>query len=138
MSGLEWGRLYETYHGKAYNQTKVSNEVQKLYADPNVGNRKGIFEYVLGGLQDTRLLEVRVFDEATKKATYATQVAMAKKNHISNCPLCVLGHDAHKDKIWKFDEMDADHVASWSKGGKTTAKNCQMLCKTHNRAKGNR
>ena len=28
--------------------------------------------------------------------------------------------------------------AAWSKGGATTVDNCQMLCKTHNRAKGNR
>ena len=34
--------------------------------------------------------------------------------------------------------MDADHVAAWSKGGATDLSNCQMLCKTHNRAKGNR
>ena len=33
---------------------------------------------------------------------------------------------------------DADHVAAWSKGGETNAANCQMLCKTHNRAKGNK
>jgi len=34
--------------------------------------------------------------------------------------------------------MDADHVAAWSKGGGTDIKNCQVLCKTHNQAKGNR
>ena len=34
--------------------------------------------------------------------------------------------------------MDADHVAAWSKGGVTEFKNCEMLCKSHNRAKGNR
>ena len=39
---------------------------------------------------------------------------------------------------WNLAEMDADHVAAWSKGGATDTKNCQMLCKTHNRAKGNR
>ncbi|MBL7785512.1 MAG: HNH endonuclease [Chitinophagales bacterium] len=44
----------------------------------------------------------------------------------------------NQKKIWKLAEMDADHVAAWSKGGATDAKNCQMLCKTHNRAKGNR
>jgi len=27
---------------------------------------------------------------------------------------------------------------TWSKGGATDLDNCQMLCKTHNRAKGNR
>src|SRR3990167_301586 len=31
MRGLEWGRLYEEYHNKAYNPAKVSAEVHKLY-----------------------------------------------------------------------------------------------------------
>jgi Protein of unknown function DUF262/HNH endonuclease len=138
MRGLEWGRLYEQYHKKAYDPAKVSKEVRKLYGDPYIKNRKGIFEYVLGGSADTKLLEVRIFDEATKRSTYESQTAKAKKKDESNCPLCAVGHDANKDKIWSFAEMDADHVAAWSKGGATSAKNCQMLCKTHNRAKGNR
>lgn len=138
MRGLEWGLLYEAYHKKAYNPTKVSAEVRKLYGDPYIKNRKGIFEYILGGSTDTKLLEVRVFDEATKRPTYEAQTAKAKKKEESNCPLCAVGHDTNKEKIWGFAEMDADHVAAWSKGGTTSAKNCQMLCKTHNRAKGNR
>lgn len=138
MRGLEWGRLYEEYHKKAYDPAKVSAKVHKLYADPYVKNRKGIFEYILGGSVDTKLLEVRVFDEATKKAVYAAQTEKAAKTGKSNCPLCAVGHDANKNKIWKLSEMDADHVAAWSKGGATSPKNCQMLCKTHNRAKGNR
>ncbi|NQT29709.1 MAG: DUF262 domain-containing protein [Candidatus Saganbacteria bacterium] len=138
MRGLEWGRLYEEYHKKAYNPKKVSVEVRELYADPYVNNRKGVFEYILGGSIDTKLLDVRVFDEATKKAVYAKQTAAAKKKKKSNCSLCSVGHDANKSKLWSFGEMDADHVTAWSKGGATSAKNCQMLCKTHNRAKGNR
>ena len=55
-----------------------------------------------------------------------------------NSTLCAIGHDANKSKLWKFAEMDADHVAAWSKGGGINIKNCQLLCKTHNRAKGNR
>lgn len=129
MRGLEWGRLYETWHKQAYNPAKVSAEVQKLYADSYVKNRRGIFEYILGGSVDTKLPDVRVFDEATKKSVYATQTAHAQTNGEPNCPLCALGHDAN---------MDADHVSAWSKGGATDVKNCQMLCKTHNRAKGNR
>ena len=66
------------------------------------------------------------------------QTAEAIKKGISNCPLCALGHEANKSKIWKFEEMDADHVSAWSKGGATDVKNCQMLDKTHNRAKGNK
>jgi len=138
MRGLEWGRLYEEYHTKAYNPAKVSAEVQKLYGDPYINNRKGIFEYILGGSVDTKLLEVRVFDEATKQAVYAIQTAKTKAKGESNCPLCSIGHDANRSKIWKLGEMDADHVAAWSKGGKTAIRNCEMLCKTHNRAKGNR
>jgi 5-methylcytosine-specific restriction endonuclease McrA len=138
MRGLEWGRLYEQYHKKVYDPAKVAAKVQKLYADPYVKNRKGIFEYILGGSVDTKLLDVRVFDEATKKSVYATQTTKAEAKGESNCPLCAIGHDANKSKIWSFGEMDADHVAAWSKGGKSDIKNCQMLCKTHNRAKGNR
>jgi len=138
MCGLEWGRLYEQYHKKAYDPKKVSAEARKLYSDPYIKNRKGIFEFILGGFVDAKLLEVRIFDEAIKKAVYTTQTAKAEKKGKSNCPHCAIGHDANKEKIWNFSEMDADHVAAWSKGGATSAKNCQMLCKTHNRAKGNR
>ena len=138
MCGLEWGRLYEEYHKTAYNPKKVSAEVQKLYADAYLKNRKGIFEYILGGSIDTKLLAVRVFDETTKKSVYKKQTAKAETKGVSNCPFCAIGHDANKSKIWKLAEMDADHVAAWSKGGATETKNCQMLCKTHNRAKGNR
>lgn len=138
MQGLEWGRLYEEHHKKSYSPAKVSKEVQKLYGDPYIKNRKGIFEYILGGSVDTKLLDVRVFDEATKKSVYTAQTTKAEASSKSNCPLCAIGHDANKNKIWKIGEMDADHVTAWSKGGATNIKNCQMLCKTHNRAKGNR
>ncbi len=138
MRGLEWGRLYEKYHSMPYNPTTVSEQVKTLYGDPYIKNRKGIFEYILGGSVDTKLLDVRVFDEATKKSVYSKQTATAQAKSESNCPLCAIGHDANKNKIWKLTEMDADHVAAWSKGGATDSKNCQMLCKTHNRAKGNR
>lgn len=138
MRGLEWGRLYEKYHKQAYDPAVVSAQVKKLYGDPYIKNRKGIFEYILGGSVDTKLIEVRVFDDAIKKSVYATQTEAAEAKGKSNCPYCVIGHDANKDKIWIFSDMDADHVTAWSKGGATDIKNCQMLCKTHNRAKGNR
>jgi len=138
MRGLEWGRLYEEYHNKSYNPAKVSAEVHKLYGDPYVKNRRGIFEYILGGSVDTKLLDIRVFDEATKRSVYAKQTKEAEAKEKSNCSLCAVGHDANKEKIWSFAEMEADHVSAWSKGGATSSKNCEMLCKTHNRAKGNR
>ena len=64
--------------------------------------------------------------------------AVAEAKGVSNCPLCAVGHAANARRIWKFSEMDADHVTAWSKGGATDLSNCQMLCRTHNRAKGNR
>lgn len=138
MQGLEWGRLYEQYHKDSYDPATVSSKVKELYGDPYIKNRRGVFEYILGGLKDSKLLNVRVFDEAIKKSVYANQTADAEANVESNCPLCAVGHSANKSKVWKFSEMDADHVSAWSKGGKSSAENCQMLCVTHNRAKGNR
>lgn len=138
MRGLEWGRLYETYHKQSYNPREVSEKVKALYADPYIKNRRGIFEYILGGSADTKLLEVRVFDEATKRSIYTNQTTEAEAKGTSNCPLCAIGHDSNKTKIWKLSDMDADHVTAWSKGGATNFKNCQLLCKTHNRAKGNK
>ncbi len=138
MRGLEWGRLYEQYHSKSYDPTKVSAEVKRLYSDPYVKSRRGVFEFILGGSQDKRLLDIRVFDEATKKSVYAMQKQEAESKSKSNCLLCAIGHDANKSRIYRPDEMDADHVAAWSRGGTSTADNCQMLCKTHNRVKGNR
>ena len=138
MCGLEWGRLYETYHKNAYNPSKVWERVEALYADEYVNNRRGIFEYVLGGETDTKLLDIRIFDKGTIKAVYAKQTAEAQKKGVSNCPLCAVGHAANARRIYALAEMDADHVAAWSKGGPSCIANCQMLCKTHNRAKGNR
>jgi hypothetical protein len=138
MRGLEWGRLYEEYHKKSYNPAKVSAEAHKLYGDFFVKDKKGIFEYVLGGNNDTKLLNVRIFDESTKRAVCEKQTREAKTKKKSNCSLCAVGHDANKDKVWGFAEMEADRVSAWSKGGKTISQNCEMLCKTHNRAKGNR
>lgn len=138
MCGLPWGELYEKYHKQPYNPTEVAAKQRELYEDYYVKNKRGIYEYILGGCKDSKLLEVRCFDEPTKKSVYARQTAEAEKKGISNCPHCVLENGANKSKIWKLAEMDADHVTAWSKGGATDISNCQMLCQTHNRAKGNK
>lgn len=138
MSGLEWGKLYETYHKNPYSPERLHEKVVALYSDPYVKNRKGIFEYLLGGEEDTKLLDVRVFDDATKRRVYEVQTRIAKEKGISNCSHCALGHESNRTRIYSLDEMDADHVSAWSKGGATSEENCEMLCKTHNRAKGNR
>ena len=138
VCGLEWGRLYREYHTNPYSKDEVTKRVDELLADTQVNDKRGIFEYVLGGEQDTTLLNVRVFDDRTKKAVYEKQTREAKAKDESNCPLCAIGHTNNAKRIYKLTEMDADHVTAWSKGGATDASNCQMLCKTHNRAKGNK
>ena len=138
MQGLEWGKFYEQHHSQPYDPEKVSADVRRLYGDPYVKKKRGIFEFILGGQKDLTLLEVRVFDDATKHSVYEKQTSNAEAKSKSNCPLCAIGHDANRTRIYKLDEMDADHVSAWSKGGDSSAKNCQMLCITHNRAKGNR
>ena len=138
MRGLNWGELYERFHTIAYNPNEVHTELRELYADFYVKDKKGIFEYILGGCIDTKLLNVRIFDDVTKKTVYEKQTQEAKSENTSNCPLCALGNDNNKQRIYKQNEMDADHVTAWSNGGATDINNCTMLCKTHNRAKGNK
>ena len=138
MKGLKWGEYYELYHNNSYDPKEVSDKLEELYSDYFVTSKKGIYEYILDGCKQKQLLDIRIFDPPTKKTVYSKQTEEAKQKETSNCPLCALGHDNNKTKIWKLEEMDADHVSAWSKGGATDISNCQMLCKTHNRIKGNK
>ena len=138
MCGIEWGRLYDTYHNTPYSVDHITKRVKALQSDESIKTPRNIYEYVLGGEQDKRLLDIRIFEESTKKAAYRKQTESAKEKGISNCPLCALGDNANKTRLYKITEMDADHVTAWSKGGSTTIENCEMLCKTHNRSKGNK
>lgn len=138
MRGLEWGRFYEEHHNKPYNAAAIEARLDELRSDPAVHNSKGIYEFLLGGEKQTQLLDVRLFDDKTTRQAYQKQTTEAEAAGKSNCPLCAVGHSANATKIWALKDMDADHVSAWSKGGSTDISNCEMLCVTHNRAKGNR
>lgn len=138
MRGLEWGDLYERFHAQPYSASAINARVDALRVDGAVHNARGIYEYVLGGEQHPELLQIRMFDDRIRKAVYERQKADAEARGVSNCPLCAVGTNANKTKIYTMKEMDADHVTAWSKGGATDESNCEMLCITHNRAKGNR
>lgn len=131
------GRLYEQYHHIAFNAREIDKDLQELVEDPAVNNRRGTYEYLLGGKTDPRLLNVRLFDATIKRAAYKRQTDAAKEAGISNCPLCAAGNNADRARIYKIKEMEADHVTAWSRGGVSTLENCEMLCKKHNRSKGN-
>lgn len=137
MCGLEWGRLFEEYHQKGYNPSAIDARINELRGDPAVLSRKGIYEFILSSESKPHLLNVRVFDDKIKRQAFDKQTIAAKAAGHSNCPLCAVGNNANATKIWDLKDMDADHVHAWSKGGSTDLANCEMLCKTHNRAKGN-
>lgn len=135
MKGLNWGGLYNKYKNNSYNSTEVTEKLEKLFNDSYVTNKKGIFEFILSGASDYKLLNVRIFDNNIKRTVYTKQTKEATDQNISNCPLCNV---QNSKKIWQFKDMEADHIQAWSTGGASNIENCQMLCKTHNRAKGNR
>lgn len=129
MSGIEWGLLYNKYHKNDYNYKEIIDKTDKLYKDPYVKNKSGIFEFVLTDrfIENYRLLNIRCFDDVAKQTAYN------KQNGI--CPDCKLQEN---DRHYDISEMEADHVTAWSKGGATDINNCQMLCIHHNRLKGNK
>ena len=120
MKGLEWGILYNKYHKKQYDTSKIQQMVNKLRLDDEVGNKKGIYEYILSG--DSKTLNLRTFSESDKISMYE------KQNGV--CPHC-------KDSF-SIDEMEGDHITPWVAGGKTIIENGQMLCRECNRRKGSR
>jgi hypothetical protein len=138
MKSVKWGLLYNQYKGTNFDPSALENEVAKLMADTDVKKKVGIYEYLLGGAVDTKLLEVRVFDDKTKLAAFGQQTEAAGAARTSNCPMCKAGGNNNADRIYALEEMEADHVTAWSKGGATDISNCEMLCIPHNRSKGNR
>lgn len=93
MCGIDWGRLYREYHEKAYNHKEINARVDALLDDSCVSDKRGIFEYVLSGEQDKKLLNIRVFTDAVKKRVYKKQTDAAKKKGISNCPYCAMSNN---------------------------------------------
>lgn len=138
MRGLNWGRLYETYHKTSYNHTHMLERAQNLLADSDISKRSAIYEFLLGGEKDVSLLNIRSFTVNDRKTRYREQTNSAKKVGTSNCPMCVTDVEyKHTDHIWKFKEMEGDHIVPWSKGGRTELGNLTMLCKHHNSMKSN-
>lgn len=138
MKSVKWGPLHKQYKDAKHDPVKLEERVAALMVDVEVKRKTGIYEYVLGGETDTKLLEVRVFDERTKLAAYGEQTKKAEAAGISNCPMCATGSNNNTTRVYDLGEMDADHVTAWSKGGASHLKNCEMLCVPHNRSKGNR
>ncbi len=118
MKGVDWGILYNQFKDDLYDTAKLEDEIKALMIDDDVTRKKGIYPYVL--TRDEKYLAIRAFTEAQRRAAYERQNGV--------CPKCGKNHE--------IGEMEADHITPWSKGGKTNAANCQMLCRADNRLKG--
>lgn len=117
MKGVDWGTLYNQYKDCAYSSTEMEKRIKNLMQDDDVTNKKGIYPYLLSG--EERHLNIRTFTDNMKVASYERQKGI--------CSKC--------GKHFELSEMEADHITPWSKGGKTNAENCQMLCQSCNRRK---
>lgn len=117
MSSVEWGPLYNQFKDADFDPAALEAKVSALTADPDVTNHKGIYTYVLTGAE--KHLSIRAFDARMRATAYEQQAGI--------CPGCGEHFELH--------EMQADHKIPWSKGGKTLAENCVMLCSACNRKK---
>jgi len=117
MKGIEWGFLYNEFKNKNFDSKKLEKEISKLMQDEDVTNKKGIYSYVL--TRKEKFLNIRAFSDNQKREAYERQKGI--------CVVC--------KQHFELKEMEADHRKPWHEGGKTTAENCQMLCKDDNRRK---
>lgn len=121
LKGLDFGRLYREYHDNTYSTEDLEKEIQILMSDDDVTKKSGVFEYLLSGKSKEKCLSLRAFSESQKRNAYEKQKGI--------CPVC--------GKHFELSEMEGDHITPWSKGGKTTPDNLQMLCKGCNKSKSN-
>jgi hypothetical protein len=118
MKGLDWGSLYNQFKDGTFDTAKLEAEIKASLIDDDVTRKKGVYQYVLS--RDEKYLAIRAFTPAMRRAAYERQSGI--------CPKC--------GDQFEIDEMEADHITPWSRGGKTSAENCQMLCLEDNRRKG--
>ncbi len=117
MANVVWGELYNEFKDKKLNATKLEEEIALLMQDEDVSKKAGIYPYVL--THKEHYLSIRAFNDKMKREAYERQKGV--------CVKC--------GKQFALEEMEADHITPWHEGGKTTAENCQMLCKEDNRRK---
>ena len=127
MKGLDWGLLYNQYGSNIYDPNQLEDEIKQLLKDDDVTKQKGVYEYLLSGKTKEKALSIRTFTDNEKRTLYERQGGI--------CPMCAAEGISKK---WEIEEMHADHIIPWSKGGHTTLDNGQMLCRDHNLMKSNK
>lgn len=120
MKSVEWGLLYNKFRERDLDPMELEEKVKQLFIDDDVGNKAGVYPYVLDG--DERHLNIRKFSESMRIEAYERQSGI--------CSSC--------NGVFEMDQMEADHIIPWSGNGKTITDNCQMLCIDCNRRKSNK
>lgn len=120
MKTIQWGTLYNSYKDQVFNPVELEEKLEKLFQDDEVTKKAGSYVYLLTG--EEKHLSTRVFSKGQALSAYTKQQGV--------CPKC----DSH----FAISDMQADHITPWSKGGKTTQENCQMLCRKCNQEKSNK
>ncbi|MCR5430434.1 MAG: DUF262 domain-containing protein [Eubacterium sp.] len=121
MKGVNWGQLYQENKDRTdLDADKLEIEIQKLMADEDITKRAGIYFYLLNG--DEKELSIRAFTNTDRSIAYEKQKGV--------CAIC--------GEHFEIEDMQADHIIPWSKGGKTVTDNCQMLCVDCNIKKSNK
>lgn len=110
MKGIAWGKFYNQYKDNEYDPEAMEAKIKELFANPDITKNKGVYEYLITG--NERAVSIRAFPESDKIIMYERQ------NH--KCKIC--------GKTFDISEMHGDHIIPWSKGGRTTLENGQMLC----------
>lgn len=123
MKAVDWGPLYDAHKDDDLDPKDIERKITELMQDEDVTSKSGIYPYVLNGKE--RHLNIRKFSEKIKREVYTKQSGRCAD------PIC-----PEKDKIFKIDEMEGDHVIPWHAGGKSISTNCKMLCRACNRRKG--
>lgn len=114
MKGVQWGLLYNRHKDDNLDSSELQKRVKELLSDVEIQKKSGIYEYLLTGKESC--LNLRTFSNDEKLSIYHKQGG--------KCAIC--------GKPFDFADMAGDHIKPWSRGGKTTIDNCQMLCTTCN------
>ena len=89
MRGLDWGRLYETYHSTSYNAAEIDAEVDALRARPGRREHARASTSTCSAARPSHSCStIRLFDDKTKRAAYEQQTAEGEGRRASRTARC--------------------------------------------------
>lgn len=121
MRKVDWGKLWFTHFNDHLNPEKLEADIIRLLKDDDITKQAGVYAYVLDG--DARHLSIRTFTDTQKRRAFEKQ---GQRCANADCT----------EHLLTLSQVEADHIVPWSKGGRTTDDNLQVLCKKCHANKG--